>query len=155
MTKYDTKFKSTQDVVQFAIEREEAAIQAYGEMHEKASMPGLKALLLELQSEEKNHKKILQAITPEDIAGFKPETVVDLKISDYLVDEPLTDDISFQDLLIFAAKKEQKAVELYSALAQKAGTKELKELFEFMIQQEKTHKLKLEKEYEDHVLWDD
>jgi len=155
MTKYDKGFNGIQDVVQFAIEREEAAIQAYGEMHEKTSMPGLKTLLLELQSEEKNHKKILQAIKPEDIAGLDHEDIADLKISDYLVEEPLSDDISFQDLLIFAAKKEQKAVELYAELAQKASTKELRGLFEFLAQQEKAHKLKLEKEYEDHVLWDD
>lgn len=155
MARYEEEFQSTQKMIEFAIEREEAAIKAYGEMHDKAKTPGIKTLLRELQSEEKNHKKILQAIDQKDIAGFKHEEVADLKISDYLVDEPLSDDLSFQDLLIFAAKKEQKAVELYSELAQKANNAELKNLFEFLIQQEKSHKLKLEKEYEDRVLWED
>ena len=78
--------------------------------------------------------------------------VEDLKISDYLVEEPPSPDMNFQDLLILAAKKEQKAVDLYSDLERKVSKKELKKLFEFLIQQEKSHKLKLEEEYEKHVL---
>jgi rubrerythrin len=63
--------------------------------------------------------------------------------------------MDFQDLLIFAAKKEQKAMELYSDLADKSKKKEQKKLFDFLAMQEKSHKLKLETEYEKHVLWED
>jgi len=143
------------DIIKFAIQREEAAIKAYGEMHETAKTPGLKDLLLELQNEEKNHKKLLQDITEEQIASFPKEEVIDLKISDYLTEEPPSEDMNFQDLLILAAKKEQNAVDLYTKLRENAESNELKELFDFLITQEKSHKLKLEKEYERHVLEDD
>jgi rubrerythrin len=63
--------------------------------------------------------------------------------------------MTFQDLLIFAAKKEQEAVDLYSNLEENAEDDELKKLFQFLAQQEKAHKLKLEKEYEEHVLEED
>ena len=63
--------------------------------------------------------------------------------------------MTFQDLLIFAAKKEQEAVDLYSNLEENAEDDELKKLFQFLVQQEKAHKLKLEKEYEEHVLEED
>jgi rubrerythrin len=149
------KLKSYEDIIKFAIQREEAAIKAYGDMNATAKTPGLKELLLELQGEEKNHKKLLQDITQEQIGSFKKEQVIDLKISDYLTEEPVSEDMTFQDLLIFAAKKEQEAVELYTRLEQDAESSELKKLFDFLITQEKSHKLKLEKEYEKHVLeWD-
>ena len=105
--------KSYEEIIKFAISREEAAIETYGEMSEKAKTPGLRELLLELQGEEENHKKLLEDITHEQIASFKTEEVIDLKISDYLTEEPPSEEMTFQDLLILAAKKEQEAVELY------------------------------------------
>lgn len=146
------EFKQFEDIIKFAIAREEEAIQAYGEMSENTPNPGLKKLLLELQGEEKKHKKMLEEISPERIATLKLVDIVDLKISDYMVEEPLNAEMTFQDLLLYAAKKEQKAVELYSRLAKKTDNPELVKMFEFMVEQEKSHKLKLEKEYEDHIL---
>jgi len=142
-------------VIQFAIAREEDAIEGYGKMAEMAKTPGLQKFCLELQEEEKNHKKLLQDVSGEKIESLKIKKVTDLKISDYLIEEPLSAEMTFQDLLIFAAKKEQRAVDLYSIMKEKVETEELKKLFEFLIQQEKSHKLKLEEEYEKHVLeWD-
>ena len=141
-----------EEIIKFAISREEAAIETYGGMSEKAKTPGLQELLLELQGEEKNHKKLLEDITQEQIASFKTEEVIDLKISNYLTEEPPSEDMTFQDLLILAAKKEQEAVELYTKLGEGSESEELKKLFDFLITQEKSHKLKLETEYEKHVL---
>ena len=147
--------KTLEQVIEFAIQREEDAIKAYGDMMEMAETPGLKTLLAELQSEERNHKKLLQELSEENVESLKVEDVIDLKISDYLVEESPGADMNFQDLLILAAKKEQKAAELYSSLAEKAKEQEIKKLFEFLVMQEKSHKLKLEKEYEVHVLEED
>jgi rubrerythrin len=140
------------EIIEFAIEREQDAIDAYGSMSEKAKMPGLKEMLLDLQQEEMKHKDLLQEITEKKIESLEIHDVIDLKISDYLVEEPPSAEMTFQDLLIFAAKKEQSAVAMYSALAEKSKSEELKKLFEFLVEQEKNHKLKLESEYEKHVL---
>jgi rubrerythrin len=146
---------SFQDILKFAISREEEAIASYGTMSELTKSPGLKELLLELQEEERKHKSLLEGITDQKIGSFVIKEVPDLKISDYLTEEAPSEDMTFQDLLIFAAKKEHEAVELYSNLESNAEDDDLKKLFQFLIQQEKTHKLKLEKEYDDHVLeWD-
>ena len=141
-----------EDFIEFAIKREEEAIKAYGDLAGIAKTPGLKKFLLDLQEEERNHKKLLQDITEEKVDSLEIKEADDLKISDYLVEESPSPDMNFQDLLILAAKKEQKAVDLYSDLERKVSKKELKKLFEFLIQQEKSHKLKLEEEYEKHVL---
>ena len=144
-----------QDILKFAISREEEAIASYKIMGEMIQSPGLKELLLELQEEEKKHKSLLEGITDQKIARFEIKKVPDLKISDYLTEETPAEGMTFQDLLIFAAKKEQEAVDLYSNLEENAEDDELKKLFQFLAQQEKAHKLKLEKEYEEHVLEED
>jgi len=143
------------EVINFAIKREEEAIQGYGSMIEVAETPGISKLLQELQDEERKHKELLQELTEGKIEAYKPTQVIDLKISDYLEEDTLEAEMDFQQLLIFAAKKEQNAVKLYSKLAEEAESGELKKLFEFLVEQEKSHKLKLETEYEKHVLKSD
>jgi rubrerythrin len=149
------KFGNLKAVMDFAIQREEEAARNYGKLCRIAKDEAAKKLLADLQHEEKNHKRILQGLTKAKVRPSATQDVKDLMISDYLVEEPLTPEMNFQDLLIFAAKKEKKAVELYSDLAKKSLTKEQKALFEFLAKQEKTHKLRLELEYEKHVLWED
>lgn len=143
------------EVIEFAIKREEDAIQGYGSMIEVTKTPGIGKLLQELQEEERKHKKLLQELTEGKVESYVPTKVIDLKISDYLEEDTLDAEMDFQQLLIFAAKKEQNAVKLYSKLIEEVESEELKKLFEFLVEQEKSHKLKLETEYEKHVLeWD-
>jgi rubrerythrin len=148
-------FSTFNDVIVFAIRREEEAAKTYGELLEMAKEESARKLLLDLREEEKNHKKILQGLTEARTDAAAGKDVRDLKISDYLVAESLDPAMNFQDLLIFAAKKEKKAVDLYRDLAKEAKTGELKRLFEYLEKQEKAHKLRLELEYEKHILWED
>ncbi|OGD19867.1 MAG: hypothetical protein A2W03_08245 [Candidatus Aminicenantes bacterium RBG_16_63_16] len=148
-------FSTFNDVIVFAIRREEEAAKTYGDLFEVAKEESARKLLLDLQDEEKNHKKILQGLTEAKAGGTAGKDVRDLKISDYLVAEPLDTAMNFQDLLIFAAKKEKTAAELYRDLAKEAKTEKLKRLFEYLEKQEKAHKLRLELEYEKHILWED
>jgi rubrerythrin len=145
-------FSKFEDVVKFAIKKEEAAYRAYGELKEMAKTPGLQEMLADLQAEEKNHKKLLQDVSESKIKDIGSHHVIDLKISDFLSEEPPSSDMTFQDLLILAAKKEQEAVDLYSGMKDAAGSDELTKLFDFLIEQERSHKLKLETEYEKYVL---
>jgi len=149
------KFSSFAEVIQFAVKKEEEAARDYGKLLKVAKEQSARKLLEDLREDEKNHKKILLGLTKVKVDASANKDVKDLKISDYLVAEPLTPEMNFQDLLVFAAKKERKAVDLYTSLAKKAKTKSQKKLFEFLVKQEKSHKLRLELEYERHVLWED
>ena len=95
---------------------------------------------------------LLEGLNAAALPASGPGGAQDLRISDYIVDEPLGDDASFQDLLIFAAKKEAKAVVFYADLAARAADPSQRKIFEFLIGQEKSHKLRLEQEYEKYVL---
>ena len=144
--------KTISDILKFAIQREEEAAKAYADLAGTTTDPGLKVLLLDLQADEVNHRKLLRELTYADDFPQGEGAVLDLKISDYLVDEPIGADSRMQDVLIFAAKKEARAAELYERLQSLSSHPKHKRLFQFLVQQEKTHKLKLEQTYEKEVL---
>jgi rubrerythrin len=149
------RFENLSDIRAFAIKREIAAAEGYSRMAEQAKMPGLRALLLELKGEEEKHRKLLEGLTEAELAQVTVPPVEDMGLSDALADEPMDNDMTFQELLIFAAKKEKKAEDLYAGLARLPEAAAYKSVFEFLAGQERTHKLKLEAEYERHVLSED
>jgi len=136
------------DILKFAIQREDEAARGYGDLAKTTADAAIKALLLDLQADEVSHRKLLRELSVSDDLPELGSAAADLKISDYLVEEPIGADSRLQDILIFAAKKEAKAVELYERLLGGASHPKHKRLFQFLAQQEKTHKLKLEQEYE-------
>jgi len=148
----ERRLENFADIIAFAVRREIDAAEGYRMMAGRAETPGLKSLLLDLEREEVHHRELLEnlPVVPEGESAAVP--VPDLGLSDALEDEPLTPDMTFQDLLIFAAKKEQKAIDLYTTLARTVDPGPRRGLFEFLAGQEKVHKLRLESEYEAHVL---
>ena len=144
-----------ESIIAFAIAREEDAAAGYADMMAGAETPGLKELFRELRDEEREHKRLLEGLDPVAAGSLEPTAIEDLKITDGLKAEPPHPDMSFQDALIFAARKEEKAARLYAGLAAAAGRDEDRKLFEFLAGREKLHKLKLETEYDKHVLTED
>jgi rubrerythrin len=148
-------FASTAEILRFAIEREEEAAVSYADLARDAVDPVHKALLLELQSEEKNHRRLLENIADGRTIVLTDREIPDLKLSDDVIEEPLGPESGFQDLLIHAARKEASAIELYTGLRDAASDPEFRRLLAFLIQQEKGHKLRLEQEYEKQILQED
>jgi len=146
------RFRSAADVIAFAIDREIRAAEQYGRMADLAGTPGLKEMLLFLRGEEEEHRRLLEGLTASEIERLEPSKAPDLGLVDDLADEPLAADMSLQDLLISAARKEKQAVDLYEALARTAEAERQRDLFLFLAGQERDHKLKLESAYETHVL---
>lgn len=150
----ERRFRSVADIIAFAIGREIEAADGYGALAAKASTPGLRDFLLELKGEEENHRRLLETMTFGPPGG-SPAPVEDMGLSDVLADVPLTPDMTFQELLIFSARKEKKAAELYAGLAGRPETAGYRKIFELLAVQERSHKAKLEAEYEKYVLTED
>jgi rubrerythrin len=150
----ENRFASLSDILSFAIQREIEAADGYGRMAEMTTTPGLRSLLLELKGEEENHRRLLENMTDERLAE-PAAPVADMGLSDALEDIVPAPDMTLQELLIFAARKEKKAEDLYAGLARRPEFAEYRGVFEFLAGQERTHKLKLEAEYETHVLSED
>jgi rubrerythrin len=145
-------FGSLAAVLEFAIQREVEAADSYGRLAERSSQAVVKALLLDLQNQERKHEEILRDLAAGRLVPLFHKEVPDMKVSDYTVDEPVDAESSLQDLLLFAAKKEAKAAALYTELRARVTDPEHRRLFDFLIQEEREHKFRLEKEYERYVL---
>jgi rubrerythrin len=142
------------EIVQFAIDGEQEAVDAYTTASEIVTRGNVKAMLLDLARQEEMHKRKLESIDRERVADTAIVSVPDLKIADFMDDVTISADMDYQDILVVAMKREQRAHNLYSTLASNADDEELRKVFELLAQEEAGHKLALEKEYDEHVLTD-
>ena len=54
------KFESINDIIDFAIQKEQEAVDFYLSASKEESMSGSKEMLVEFSSEEKKHRKMLE-----------------------------------------------------------------------------------------------
>jgi len=148
-------FGSVQEILQFAIQKEEEAHDFYLEWSRRMKKASMKKKLQDFASEELKHKAKLTAIIGNKVQmqALRPkEKVIDLKIGDYLVDVDPSTDLDYQGALILAMKEEKKAFKLYSDLAEMTQNQDIRALFLGLAQEEAKHKLKLETEYDEYIL---
>jgi rubrerythrin len=142
--------------LKFALTREEESIKLYISAQKKVLNPGSSKFLKELAEEEKTHKsKILGAMKdPKKIKeiGTLETKIQDLKIVDYLEDVTLSPEADYQQILIYAAKKEKTTHDLYMELAGRYKEKHIGKMFAKLAQEELKHKYRLEKEYDEVIL---
>ena len=147
--------QSVSDVVDFAIEKEEKAMEFYRKCAERAKNPGIKDFFKEMYAEEQHHRDMLKNLDSLNLDKMKLEKVEDLKITDYLVDVPFTDTITYQEALLLAMKKEEKAHAFYSGWKDKCMSEKASKLFQILENEEAKHKRKLESLYDEEILaWD-
>jgi len=145
-------FNNITEILDFAIGEEQAAIDFYLHLGEKSKTSQIKKVFQEYAGEEMKHKAKLLGVKEQGVITLKEEKVRDLKIADYLVDVRAAADMSYQDALILAMKKEKAAFKLYTILAERAEEPEIKNLFYMLAQEESKHKLRFELEYDDYIL---
>jgi len=146
------EFDNVDDILNFAIEKEEEAALLYRDLASRTENPGTKRLFEELTEEELRHKAKLLAIKSSKLLAPLAEKVTDLKISDYLTELELGPDLDYQQALSFAMQAEKAELELYTDLAQRVESQTLRNTLLMLAQEEAKHKLKLEIEYDEHVL---
>ncbi len=142
------------EILDYAIGQEQEAADFYHDVAQRAETAGMKKILLDFSEEEKHHKKILQEVKAGEHELSPEQEVLDLKISDYLVEVEANDNISYQDALIIAMKRERAAYNLYSDMAAKVPESHLKEVLTGLAKEEAKHKLFFEAEYDERVLMD-
>ena len=145
-----------EEILHEAIQSEIESHQLYTDAVDLVETEHIRTLLRELAEEELGHKAALEKLlaNPEKISGqvraLQQTTVEDYRIADHLVARPLGPDATFQDVCIFAAKKEQQSHELYRDLAAQ-NTGEARDLLEAMAKDELRHKNLVEGWYEEVV----
>lgn len=146
------EFKSINDILDFAINSEQEAVDFYTEMAQNSQNMEMKEIFTQFAKEEMGHKAKLMNIKSTGQYKIQNQQVADLKIADYLVDVQPGPDMTYQEALILAMKREKNAFKLYMNLSDKAPTAELKDLFLSLAQEESKHKLRFELEYDDYIL---
>jgi len=147
-----TEFKNINDILDFAIQNEQNAVDFYSELAKTARTDDMRSTFEQFATEEIGHKARLLKIRTEGIFNLPSEKVTDLKIADYVVRAEPKADMNYEQTLVLAMKREKAAFKLYMKLSENAPTIELKQLFLGLAQEESRHKLKFELEYDEFVL---
>ncbi|MHC4622377.1 MAG: ferritin family protein [Planctomycetota bacterium] len=148
------RFGSVDEILDFAIARENEAKDFYARLAERMDSPAMREVFEEFAVEELGHKMKLEAVRAGE-AELNKEEVQSLEIADYVVGGELRSDMSYADALVVAMKKEKASYRLYVDLAAAAEAEELTDMFLALAQEEAKHKLRFEIEYDDLVLGDD
>jgi rubrerythrin len=145
------ELKHIDDILDFAIRQEEEAAEFYTDLASRVERSETRAMFLQFADEERSHKAKLLSLKASRSLARDAGEVKDLRIGDYLVDVDVTTDITYQDALIVAMKREKSAFRLYSGLAAKTRDEAIREMLLFLANEEARHKLRFEIEYDEHV----
>ena len=140
------------EVIDFAINGEKEAVEFYHELQQKTKFEARKAMLKEFENMEKGHIVILENVRERGLENITVKEVTNLNISEYIVDVKPYENMTYQDILIIAMKKEEQAQKLYLKMASTLPGTELETLFLKLASEEAGHKLQFETLYDEHVL---
>lgn len=147
------EFKDINDILDFAIAREQGAFDFYTRLSQNATNYEMSQIFIEFAKEEMGHKAFLMKIKDEGLINVEQETVQDMKIADYIVSEVKPEEeLTYPEALKLAMWREKAAHELYKKLASVVNDEKYKNLFETLATEELKHKARFEKEYDDVVL---
>ena len=146
-------FESIEEILEFAIEKEEEAVAFYSEIARQESFAGAKKTFEEFAAEERKHANLLRDFenNQEKLSGYKLKWVPDMKRSDYMVELTYEKGMHYADILRLAMKREEKALALYNELQRKTDRDEYIRLFKVLAQEEAKHKQFLETMFDDYM----
>lgn len=146
------KFITLDDVIKFAIEREDTAYKLYKRAEELSTTIAAKKMFAELAAEEATHKDVFSKIDEDKAESHKLCTLPESSIAKYLTDVPFRPDMSYQEILTYALKTEEAAYQLYKAAAGMTDDERLQKVLMNFADVELGHRRRLEVIYEERVL---
>jgi rubrerythrin len=149
------KFDSLEAIVDFAMEREKEAAQFYSDLAKEEIFSGSKDMFLEFAREEAKHQKLLHDFKTkgftQSMKDYKLKWIKDIKRSDYVVELEYRKGMAYNEILMLAMKREEKALKLYNDFLKQADSPEAQKVFKMLCQEEAKHKLSLETLYDDYM----
>ena len=151
--------QNTEAILREAIQGEIESNRLYTDAVGLVRAEHVKEALRQLAMEELGHKTSLELMLANpgqmrwQVRKLQEAKIQDMGIGDHLVVKPLGPDSTFQDVCIFASKKERASHELYRNLAQQSEGS-VRELLEAMSADELRHKNLVEGWYEEVVYQD-
>lgn len=146
------KFVSLEEVIKFAVDREDTAFKLYTRAAELSTTIAAKKMFQELAAEEATHKNVFVKINEDKVEHHKVCNIPEASIAKYLADVPFRPDMSYQEILTYALKTEENAFQLYKAAAGMTDDERLQKVLMSFAEVELAHRRKLEALYEERVL---
>lgn len=146
------EFTTLEDVIRFAVRREDAAYRLYRNAAEKAPNIATRKMFEELAAEEAGHKEVFSRIDIVEALSTQVEGAADMHLAEYMAELPFREDMTYAEILRFAIKTEENAYQLYLAAARMTGDPKLRRTLEAFANVEKGHRLRLEEIYDERVL---
>jgi len=147
---------SLKQAIEKAIEIEDEVIRFYQDKMLKAVYPGSRKLLEYLVEQKKGHKSFYEEYISksEELGGYcsMPIEFMDYRISDNLVEQNINENSRIQEILIFAAKQEQRIHEYYTTLSEEYKDSDIGYIWECFARESLIHKEFFEKEYDQNIL---
>ena len=146
------KFGSMQEILVFAVNKEEASYLFYTDMARMIEDETISRLFEDFAKEELGHREQLQL----EIMKMGKVVSTDDDWSDrtrdqYDIEGELPGDFSYADVLKLAIEKENAAFKLYIDLLRLTEDKEAIDMFAALAEDEVRHKIKFESAYEKHT----
>ena len=140
-------------ILDCAIVNEERAADFYRYLAGEARRENMKEVFLGFAREEDGHKAKLLSIKAGKCELLCEQKIVDLGLVDRLDDVSIdtAGGMDYVQALILAMKSEQKAYDLYSRLAESTDDADCKSLLLGLAREEAEHKLRFEREYNEHM----
>lgn len=152
------QFTNIEAVLKRAIQLEIEAMTLYSNAAQTVKDDAVRQRLEEMAAQERGHKAKLEDVLSGNvrwaIRRSKAEPVTDLRLSDHLVGGSLEPNADYQDVLLFAARREKAAHDFYKAMGEMVEDKLTQNLFAMLADEELRHKYVLEKTYEEVVYKD-
>ena len=145
-------FTTLDEVIKFAVEREELAYQLYSNAARRTTSISARKVFEELAHEEEGHRKSFENLDLKMAQEYKIVDRPDMRLADYMTHIPLRDDFTYAEILRYAMKTEEDAYKLYSEAAAATTDERLQKMLQVLADIEKGHKRRIEDLYDDHVL---
>lgn len=149
----EMSFKSIDEIIEYAIEKEIEAAVFYEKISRQESFSGAREMFEEFAAEERKHQALLENFSAdkEKIAAYEYKWIPDMKRSNYMVDLTYEPGMGYADIVRLAMKREETALKLYNDLAKKTDDKACIQVFKILAQEEAKHKQFLETMYDDFM----
>lgn len=144
-------FVSLQEIIDYAVEKEQEAMDFYQELAAKVKHEAVAVELKNMALMEQGHRDRLKRmdVSAGVQGGATPKE--NLKIAEYLVDVKASPTMSYRDVVQLAMKRELAAMRLYTDLGKIVASPSARQLFEQLAAEESGHKMYFEKIWDDEV----
>ena len=140
------------DILDFAISREEEAAEFYRTLAEQAEASEMRHIFEEFAREEVIHREKLLLVKQQKLLLPAEDQLLDLRISQYDVKVPPEYEHDYQQALLLAIRKEKAARRLYEELADRTKESEVYPVLLALAEEEAKHQNYFEKQYDTYFL---